>query len=155
MKYIRVVITVVFPASQHIGAGTRMEQLPKLLASTRAHKAHFNQIKKQNRRDCRRHSYSQWDYFTQVARRPAEKKRDKPSRNVTIRYPPEDLEAEILDAEELDSLIVEKVCITDNLIELAKGNPNQQPRVISETWEYQYSGKFAAKGTGKSTTHSI
>ena len=38
---------------------------------------------------------------------------------------PEELEAEILDAEELDSLIVEKVCLTDNLIELAKRNLNQ------------------------------
>ena len=28
---------------------------------------------------------------------------------------PEELEAEILDAEELDSLIVEKVCVTDNI----------------------------------------
>ncbi|CAH3113096.1 unnamed protein product, partial [Porites lobata] len=38
---------------------------------------------------------------------------------------PEELEAEILDAEELDSLIVEKVCLTDNLIELAKRNLDQ------------------------------
>ena len=38
---------------------------------------------------------------------------------------PEELVAEILDAEELDSLIVEKVCLTDNLIELAKRNLNQ------------------------------
>ena len=38
---------------------------------------------------------------------------------------PEELEAEIFDAKELDSLIVEKGCLADNLIELAKRNLNQ------------------------------
>ena len=43
---------------------------------------------------------------------------------------PAELEAEILDAGELDSLIVEKVCVTDNLIELGKKEP-QSTRVVS------------------------
>ena len=46
---------------------------------------------------------------------------------------PEELEAEILDAEELDSLIVEKVSVTDNLIELAKRNLSQH--ILSHSLE--------------------
>ena len=65
---------------------------------------------------------------------------------------PEELEAELLNAEELDSLIMEKVCVTDNLIELAKRNLSQH--VLSQSPE-NISIPSSSLQKGQSTIHFI
>ena len=100
-----------------------MEELPKLLASRRAHKAHLTKL---------RHKIDETAEGTITHKSLVDQLKQKKQtlkgfndKIAVLLETPEELEAEILDAEELDSLIVEKVCITDNLIEFAKRNLSQ------------------------------
>jgi len=62
----------------------------------------------------------------------------------------EDLEQEIFEAEELDGLIIEKVCITEKFIKLTSKNVNQH---ISPDDTDVSSPRPPHIGTGKSTAH--
>ena len=129
-----------------------MEELPKLLASRRAHKAHLTKLR-QKIDDTAEGTIADNEFalLKSLVKQLKQKRQTLKELNDKIAVlleTPEELEAEILDAEELDSLIVEKVCLADNLIELAKTEKKPQPaRVVSQSREYQYSVKFTAKGT--------
>ena len=108
-----------------------MEELPKLLASRRAHKAHLTKLRHKIDETAEGTiTHNEIALLKSLVDQLKQKKQTLKELNDKIAVlleTPEELEAEILDAEELDtvSLIVEKVCVTDNLIELAKRNLSQ------------------------------
>ena len=106
-----------------------MEELPKLLASRRAHKAHLTKLRHKIDETAEGTiTHNEIALLKSLVDQLKQKKQTLKGFNDKIAVlleTPEELEAEILDAEELDSLIVEKVCVTDNLIEFAKGNLSQ------------------------------
>ena len=99
-----------------------MEELPKLLAYRRAHKAHLTKLRRKIDETIQGAiTYNETALLKLLDDQLKQKKQTLKEFNDKIAVlleAPEELEAEILDAEELDSL--EKVCVTDNLIELAK-----------------------------------
>ena len=107
-----------------------MEELPKLLASRRAHKAHLTKLRhKIDETAAGTTTHNEIALLKSLVNQLKQKRQTLKELNDKIAVlleTPEELEAEILDAEELDSLIVEKICVTDNLIELAKRNLSQQ-----------------------------
>ena len=107
-----------------------MEELPKLLASRRAHKAHLTKLRhKIDETAAGTTTHSEIALLKSLVDQLKQKRQtlnELKDKIAVLLETPEDLEAEILDAEELDSLIVERICVTDNLIELAKRNLTQQ-----------------------------
>ena len=105
-----------------------MEELPKLLASRRAHKAHLTKLRHKIDETAERTiTHNEIALLKSLVDQLKQKRQTLKELNDKIAVlleTPDELEAEILDAEELDSLIVEKVCVTDNLIEVAKRNPS-------------------------------
>ena len=106
-----------------------MEELPKLLASRRAHKAHLTKLR-QKINDTAEGTIADNEIallksLVEQLKQKRQTLKELNDKIAVLLETPEELEAEILDAEELDSLIVEKVCLTDNLIELAKRNLDQ------------------------------
>ena len=106
-----------------------MEELPKLLASRRAHKAHLTKLKHKiddtAKGTITQNEIALLNSLVDQLKQMRETLKELNDKIAVLLETPGDLEAEILDKEELDSLIVEKICITDNLIELAKGNLSQ------------------------------
>ena len=107
-----------------------MEELPKLLASRRAHKVHLTKLRhKIDETAADTTTHNEIALLKSLVDQLKQKRQTLKELNDNIAVlleTPEELEAEILDAEELDSLIVEKICVTDNLIELAKRNLSHQ-----------------------------
>ena len=106
-----------------------MEELPKLLASRRAHKAHLTKLRHKIDETAKgtitHNGIALLKSLVDQLKQKRQTLKELNDKIAVLLETPEELEVEILDAEELDSLIVEKVCITDNLIELAKGNLSQ------------------------------
>ena len=106
-----------------------MEELPKLLPSRRAHKAHLttlrHKIDETAKGTITHNGIALLKSLVDKLKQKRQTLKELKDNIAVLLETPEELEAEILDAEKLDSLIVEKVCITDNLIELAKGNLSQ------------------------------
>ena len=93
-----------------------MEELPKLLASRRAHKAHLTKLR-QKIDDTAEGTIADNEIalLKSLVKQLKQKRRTLKELNDKIAVlleTPEELEAEILDVEELDSLIVEKVYLT-------------------------------------------
>ena len=106
-----------------------MEELPKLLASRREHKAYLTKLRHKIDETAKGTiTHNEIALLKSLVNQLKQKKQTLKEINDKIAVlleTPEELEAEILDAEELDSLIVKKVGVTNNLIELAKGNLSQ------------------------------
>ena len=127
-----------------------MEELPKLLASRRAHKAHLTKLRHRIDETAEGTiTHNEIALLKLLVDQLKQKKQTLKELNDKIAVlleTPEDLEAEIFDAEELNSLIMEKVCVSDNLIELAKGNFSQHvlshsPENISTPSNLQQNGQ--------------
>ena len=122
-----------------------MEKLTKPLASRRAHKSHLTKLK-QKINDKTKDTITDTEIAllrTYVDQLKQKKQTLKNLNNkiIDLLETPEDLEKEILESEELDGLILEKICVTDKLIELTNkdlnhhvspkspqmGQENQQP----------------------------
>jgi len=106
-----------------------MEELSKLLASRRAHKAYLTKLRHKIDETAKGTiTHNEIALLKSLVDHLKQKRQTLKELNDKIAVlleTPEELKAEILNAEELDSLIMEKVCATDNLIELAKGNLGQ------------------------------
>ena len=106
-----------------------MEELTKLLASRRAHKSHLTKLK-QKIDDKTKDTITDTEiallrtYVDQLKQKKQTLK-DLNNRIIDLLETPEDLEKEILESEEIDGLILEKICVTDKLIELANKDLNQ------------------------------
>ena len=106
-----------------------MEELTKLLASRRAHKSHLTKLK-QKIDDRTKDTITETEiallrtYVDQLKQKKQTLK-DLNNKIIDLLETPEDLEKEILESEELDGLILEKICVTDKLIELANRDLNQ------------------------------
>ena len=112
-----------------------MEELTKLLASRRAHKAHVTKLR-QKIDDSKGHNYRHTARSTQVIRQPAKAKETLKEFNdkiVVLLETPEDLKQDILVAEELDGLILEKVCVTERFTELTNKNFSQHASSHQDT----------------------
>jgi len=103
--------------------------LPKLLASRRAHKAHLTKLRQKSDDSAEGtiadNEIVQLKSLVEQLKQKRQTLKELNDKIAVLLETPEELEAEILDAEELDRLIVEKVCLTDNLIELTKRNLDQ------------------------------
>jgi len=106
-----------------------MEELPKLLPSRRAHKAYLTKLRHKIDETAKGTiTHNEIALLKSLVDQLKQKKRTLKELNDRIAVlleTPEELEAEILNAEELDSLIMKKVGVTNNLIELAKGKLSQ------------------------------
>ena len=122
-----------------------MEKLSKPLASRRAHKSHLTKLK-QKIDDKTKDTITDTEiallrtYVDQLKQKKQTLK-DLNNKIIDLLETPEDLEKEILESEELDGLILEKICVPDKLIELTNkdlnhhvspkspqmGHENQQP----------------------------
>ena len=106
-----------------------MEELTKLLVSRRAHKSHLTKLK-QRIDDKTKDTITDTEiallrtYVDQLKQK-KQTLRDLNNKIIDLLETPEDLEKEILESEELDGLILEKICVTDKLIELANKDLNQ------------------------------
>ena len=113
-----------------------MEELTKLLASRRAHKAHVTKLR-QKIDDTAKDTITD----TQIALLRSFVNQLKQKRQtlkefnkiVVLLETPEDLEQDILVAEELDGLILEKICVTERFIELTNKNFSQHSSSHQDT----------------------
>ena len=138
-------------------AGTRSEELPKLLASRRAHKAHLTTLRHKIDETAEGTiTHNEIALLKSLVDQLRQKKQNLKELNDKI--------AVLLETPE--SLIVEKVFVTDNLIELAKRNlssqhvlcnspeniniPSSSPQKGQSTTRFIY----VANGTRKSTIQS-
>ena len=91
-----------------------MEELPKLLASRRAHKVHLTKLKHKiddtAEGTIAHNEIALLKSLVDQLKQKRQTLKELNDKIAVLLETPEDLEAEILEAEELDSLIVEKVC---------------------------------------------
>ena len=106
-----------------------MEELTKLISSRRAHKSHLTKLRKKID-DTTQSTITETElallksYVEQLTQK-KQTLQELNNKIVDLLQKPEDLEQETFEAEELNGLILEKICITDKFIENASKNLNQ------------------------------
>lgn len=114
-----------------------MEELTKLLASRRAHKAHVTKLR-QKIDDAAKDTITDTKIallrsFVNQLKQERQTLKEFNNKIVVLLETPEDLEQDILVAEELDGLILEKACVTERFIELTNKNVSQHASSHQDT----------------------
>lgn len=114
-----------------------MEELTKLLASRRAHRAHVTKLK-QKIDDTAKDTITETQIallrsFVNQLKQKRQTLKEFNDKIVVLLETPEDLEQDILVAEELDGLILEKACVTERFIELTNKNVSQHASSHQDT----------------------
>ena len=118
------------------GAVTRMEEAQRTQASRRGHRAHLTKLLKRTDDIMTNESSSEMDMATlQSTTEQLEKKKailkELDAKIITLIEQPDELEKEIIDSEDIQSNIIEKICQVRKFFDLKQAIPPQQPTASS------------------------
>ena len=118
------------------GAVTRMEEAQRTQASRRGHRAHLTKLLKKTDDIMTKESSSEMDMATlQSTTEQLEKKKailkELDAKIITLIEQPDELEQEIIDSEDIQSNIIEKICQVRKFFDLKQAIPPQQPTASS------------------------